>query len=141
MEPQSRPDYVDTVVRVRYAETDQMGVAYYANYLVWFEVGRVAWCHARGFRYRDMEEQDHHYLVVAEAACRYKASAHFEDEIVIRTAVRDATDKVIRFRYEILNKETGRLLATGDTVHVVTGEDARPARMPARYRKYFGLAD
>ena len=133
-------DFVETTVRVRYAETDQMGVVYYANYLVWFEVGRVAWCHARGFRYRDMEEQDRRMLVVAEASCRYKAPARFEDEVLIRTAMAGATEKVIRFSYEIRNKASDKLLATGETVHVVTDPDARPARLPARYKEYFALA-
>jgi acyl-CoA thioester hydrolase len=132
-------EFVDTVVTVRYAETDQMGVVYYANYLVWFEVGRVAWCRARGFRYRDMETEDHRFMMVAEATCRYKAPARFEDEVVIRTAVSSATDMVIRFRYEIRNRSDGQLLATGETAHVVTDSELRPARLPDRYRSYFHL--
>jgi acyl-CoA thioester hydrolase len=139
MEPTEAHDFVDAVIRVRYAETDQMGVVYYANYLVWFEVGRVAWCHAKGFRYRDMEEQDGRMLMVAEATCRYKAPARFEDEVLIRTAVASASEKVIRFQYEIRNNQTGDLLATGETVHVVTDPQARPARLPDRYREYFDL--
>jgi len=139
MAHKTQPDFVETAVRVRYAETDQMGVVYYANYLVWFEVGRTAWCHARGFRYRDMEEEDGCVLVVAEATCRYKAPARFEDEILIRTVVAGATDKVIRFQYEICNKHTNKLLATGETVHVITDAQVRPARLPDRYRRYFGL--
>lgn len=134
------PEFIDTVVTVRYAETDQMGVVYYANYLVWFEVGRVAWCQAKGFHYRDMEAQDQRFMMVAEATCRYKAPARFEDEIVIRTAVAGATDKVIRFQYEIRNKHTGRLLATGETTHVVTDPEYRPARMPERFRPHFHLS-
>jgi acyl-CoA thioester hydrolase len=140
MESAAEQPFVDEVIRVRYAETDQMGVVYYANYLVWFEIGRTAWCRARGFRYRDMEEQDGRMLMVAEAACRYKAPARFEDEILIRTAVADASEKVIRFAYEIRNRGTGDLLATGETVHVVTDRNARSARLPDRYRAYFGLA-
>lgn len=139
MEGAGEQSYVDTVIRVRYAETDQMGVVYYANYLVWFEIGRTAWCHARGFRYRDMEEQDGRVLMVAEATCRYKAPARFEDEILIRTTVADASEKVIRFAYEIRSRETGDLLATGETVHVVTDRNARSARLPDRYRSHFGL--
>ncbi len=132
-------NFVDVVVNVRYAETDQMGIVYYANYLVWFEVGRVAWCKARGFHYADMESQDRHYLIVAEASCRYKSSAYFEDEIVVRTALAKATDRVIRYRYEIRRKSDDRLLATGETAHVVTDCNHRPARLPDRYRKYFSL--
>ncbi len=132
-------EYVDTEVTVRYAETDQMGVVYYANYLVWFEVGRGAWCRAKGFHYRDMEEQDHRLLMVAEATCRYKYPARYEDEIVIRTAVASASDAVIRFQYEIRNKNSGQLLATGATAHVFTDTAFRPARIPDRYRTYFNL--
>jgi len=132
-------NFVETTVRVRYAETDRMGVVYYANYLVWFEVGRGAWCRARGFNYRDMEEQEQRGLMVAEATCRYKSPARYEDEILIRTAVSGASDKVIRFCYEIREKETGRLLATGETVHVLVDAAYRPARLPAAYRGHFGL--
>jgi|WetSurMetagenome_2_1015567.scaffolds.fasta_scaffold39260_1 acyl-CoA thioester hydrolase len=132
-------DFVDTVVNVRYAETDKMGVVYYANYLVWFEVGRVAWCKAKGFHYADMETQDGRFLMVAEANCRYKAPALFEDDIIVRTALAKATDRVIRYRYEILRKLTGQLLATGETAHVITDKKYRPTRLPDRYRGYFAL--
>src|SRR5512135_3032462 len=129
--------FVDTVVNVRYAETDQMGVVYYANYLVWFEVGRVAWCRARGFQYRDLEAQHGRMMMVAEVSCRYKAPAHFEDDILIRTAVGSATDRVIRFIYEIRNQRTGKLLATGESKHVVTDRNYRPARLPEHMRGFF----
>jgi len=132
-------DFVDTAVNVRYAETDQMGVVYYANYLVWFEVGRVAWCRARGFNYRDMEIEDGRRMMVAEAACRYRSPARFDDEVTIRTAVASASEKVIRFSYEVRDKITSKLLATGETAHIVTDSDNRPSRLPARYRKYFHL--
>jgi acyl-CoA thioester hydrolase len=132
-------DWVDTTVNVRYAETDQMGVVYYANYLVWFEVGRVAWCRAKGFHYRDMERKDGRLLVVAEVNCRYRAPARFDDDVLIRTAIARATDKVIRFRYEILNQRTRQLLANGESVHVVTDQDVRPARLPEKYYSLFGL--
>ena len=130
-------DFADTVVRVRYAETDQMGVVYHANYLVWFEIGRVAWCNARGFRYRDLEVRDNRMMMVVEASCRFKAPARFEDEILIRTAVGSSSDKLIRFRYEIHNRNTGQLLSTGETVHVVTDRDLRPARLPEHIARLF----
>ena len=129
--------FVDAVVNVRYAETDQMGVVYYANYLVWFEVGRVAWCRARGFHYRDLEAQHGRMMMVAEVSCRYKAPAHFEDDILIRTAVGSATDRVIRFIYEIRNQRTGKLLATGESKHVVTDRNHRPARLPEHMSGFF----
>jgi acyl-CoA thioester hydrolase len=133
------PKYVDTVINVRYAETDQMGIVYYANYLVWFEVGRVAWCKARGFHYSEMESRDGRFLIVAEASCRYKSPAQFADDILVRTALSKATDKVIRFHYEIRRKSTGELLATGETGHVVTDAQFRPQRLPEHYRSFFGL--
>jgi acyl-CoA thioester hydrolase len=132
-------DFVEAEVNVRYAETDQMGIVYYANYLVWFEVGRVAWCKAKGFHYAEMESQDKRFLMVAEASCRYKAPARFEEDIIIKTGLARATDKVIRYRYEICRKSTLQLLATGETTHVVTDMNYRPARLPDRYRKYFSL--
>jgi acyl-CoA thioester hydrolase len=131
------PKFAETVVNVRYAETDQMGIVYYANYLVWFEVGRVAWCRDRGFQYRDLEAEHGRMMVVAEATCRYKSPARFEDNILIRTAVGSATDKVIRFTYEIRNQATGQLLATGESKHVVTDREFRPARLPDQVRRFF----
>jgi acyl-CoA thioester hydrolase len=135
----AEPDFIETEVSVRYAETDKMGVVYYANYLVWFEVGRVAWCKAKGFHYAEMETKDDRYLMVAEANCRYKSPARFEEDIVVRTGLARATDKVIRYRYEICKKSTRELLATGETTHVVTDMNYHPARLPDRYRKFFSL--
>ena len=128
-----------TQIRVRYAETDKMGIVYYANYLVWFEVGRVAWCRAKGFRYAEMESTDKRYLMVAEASCRYKSPAQFEEDIIVRTGLAKATDRVIRYRYEICRKRDGQLLAVGETTHVVADRNYRPARLPDSYRKYFDL--
>jgi acyl-CoA thioester hydrolase len=133
------PEFVETSVNVRYAETDQMGVVYHANYLVWFEVGRVAWCKAKGFHYADMESKDGLFMIVAEASCRYKAPAHFEDDIVVRTAIAHATDKVIRFQYEICAKNSRQLLAAGETAHVITDKQFHPARLPNHYREFFSL--
>jgi acyl-CoA thioester hydrolase len=132
-------DFVETELSVRYAETDQMGIVYYANYLVWFEVGRVAWCKAKGFHYAEMEARDKCFMVVAESGCRYNAPAHFGEDIVIRTFLEKANDRVIRYRYEIRRKDSGRLLATGHTAHVITDPEFRPARLPESYRKYFSL--
>jgi acyl-CoA thioester hydrolase len=132
-------DFVETRVSVRYAETDQMGIVYYANYLVWFEVGRVAWCKAKGFHYAEMEARDKCFMVVAESGCRYKAPAHFGDDMFISTSVQNPHDRVIRYRYEIRRKDSGQLLATGHTAHVITDPEFRPGRLPDSYRKYFSL--
>jgi acyl-CoA thioester hydrolase len=132
-------DFVETTVNVRYAETDRMGIVYYANYLVWFEIGRNAWCRAKGFHYGEMESRDGLFLIVAEAGCRYKSPALFEDDIVVRTALTKATHRVIRYRYEIRRETDDELLATGDTAHVITDRSFRPARLPDHYRGFFSL--
>ena len=128
---------VQTRLRVRYAETDQMGIVYYANYLVWMEVARVEWCRARGFHYRDMERDDGAFLVVAEAQCRYLAPARFDDEVIIDTQVAGAGARLIRFEYEIRHAAAGELLATGWTKHIVCNAGRRPMRLPEKYRRYF----
>ncbi len=130
----------ETRIRVRYAETDQMGVVYYANYLVWMEVGRVEYCKARGFDYKRMELEDGVYLAVAEARCRYASPARFDEEVVIRTSIEEANSRMVRFAYEMRLAEGGRKLATGETKHIFLGRDMRPCRMPARYHQQFGIA-
>jgi len=125
----------ETRIRVRYAETDQMGVVYYANYLVWMEVGRVEFCKARGFEYKQMELEDGVFLAVAEASCRYASPARFDEEVVIRTWVEEANPRMVRFAYEMRLAADGRKLATGVTRHIFLGRDFRPCRMPDRYRE------
>jgi len=132
-------DSVSTRLRVRFAETDQMGVVYYANYVVWMEVGRVEWLRARGVRYRDMEA-DGVLLTVAEATCRYHAPARYDDEIEIATGLVSAHPRMIRVGYTMSNAETGQKLATGETAHVFCGPDFRPIRLPEKYRAAFGIA-
>jgi acyl-CoA thioester hydrolase len=117
--------------RVRYAETDQMGMVYYANYLVWLEVGRSDFCRECGFSYRDLEREEQAFLTVAEANCRYLAPARYEDEIVVETELSRVRSRVIEFRYRVKCGST--LLAEGRTFHVVIGSDGRPRSMPQRY--------
>jgi acyl-CoA thioester hydrolase len=128
--------YADTTIRVRYAETDQMGVVYYANYFTWFEVGRVELCRQLGFEYKKMEAEDDSLIVVAEASCRYKKPARFDDLLTIRTRVTGTLRRTVRFGYEIFN-EAGELTATGETVHVICDRTGRPKSLPEKYRKYF----
>lgn len=130
---------VETRVRVRYAETDQMGVVYHANYLVWMEVGRVEYCRARGLRYREMEANDGVLLAVAEANCRFQTPARYDDEVIIRTWVEQAHPRMVKFGYEMAALEDGRKLAAGYTKHIFCGRDLRPARLPAKYWKEFGI--
>lgn len=128
---------VEARVRVRYAETDQMGVVYYANYLVWMEVGRVAYCRAVGFEYRDMEQNDGAMLAVTEAQCRYRTPARFDDEVRVVTWVSEVRSRTIRFGYELRRVGDERLLAEGETLHTVCDRQGKTIRLPEKYRKYF----
>jgi len=127
----------ETRIRVRYAETDQMGIVYYANYLVWMEVGRVEYCKACGFEYHRMEREDGVLLAVAEARCRYASPARFDEEVIIRTWVEEANPRMVRFAYEMRLAVDGRKLATGETKHIFLGRDLRPCRLPLKYREMF----
>ena len=133
-EPERAADYVDTTVRVRYAETDQMGVAYYGSHFVWFELGRTEFIRQRGYPYRQLEEQEGLYLIVAEASCRYHAPARYDDVLTIRTWVKQARSRVVVFSYEIL-AEDGTKVATGETLHVTTDREGKPRTLPERYRQ------
>lgn len=130
----------ETRVRVRYAETDQMGVVYYANYFVWMEVGRVEFCKARGFSYKEMEERDGVLLAVAAASCRYSSAARFDEEVIIKTWIAEVSSRMLTFGYELRAAADGRKIATGETRHVFCGRDLKPCRMPAKYRAMFGIS-
>ena len=129
-------EWTTTTLRVRYAETDQMGVVYYANYLVWFEIGRTDFCLQHGFAYRAMEQEDGLYIMVAEARCRYKAPARYDDEILIRTRVTGMRKRVLIFGYEIYKQSADDLIAEGETVHVITDRDGHPRTLPDKYRGF-----
>ena len=128
-----------TRFRVRYAETDQMGVVYYANYLVWMEVGRVDLCKALGFRYKDMELDDGVFLAVVEAHCRYIYPARFDQDVIVESSVDRATSRIVEFGYEMRAGEDGRKLATGSTKHLFCGRDMKPVRLPEKYKVNFGI--
>lgn len=127
----------ETTIRVRYAETDQMGVVYYGNYFTWFEVGRVELCRQLGFEYRAMEKEDDSFIVVAEAYCRYKRPAKFDEELVVETRVLESQRRTVTFGYEIRGADRKDLVATGSTKHVICDRRGRPKSMPEKYRKYF----
>jgi acyl-CoA thioester hydrolase len=130
---------VDARLRVRYAETDQMGIVYYANYLVWMEIGRVEFCRAAGIRYRDMEAEDGILLAVVGASCRYLSPALYDDEVIVRTWIEEAHPRMIRFGYEMTEAADGRVLATGETKHVFCDRDRKPKKLPEKYRAAFGM--
>lgn len=129
------PEHV-TTIRVRYAETDQMGIVYYANYLIWMEVARTALCRSLGFHYREMEGQDGILLAVAEANCRYLSPARYDDEVAVSTTISESNRRFLAFAYEMSCE--GRRLASGFTRHVYLSRDLRPVRLPDKYMSLFG---
>jgi acyl-CoA thioester hydrolase len=137
MSPEFQTDWTTTRLRVRYSETDQMGIVYYANFFVWFELGRTDLCRQHGFAYRDMEQQDGLYIMVAETRCRYKAPAHYDEEILVRTRLRAVRKRVLVFSYEVYRETDDTLLAEGETVHVITDREGRPRALPDKYRDLF----
>lgn len=130
----------ETRLRVRYAETDQMGVVYHSNHLIWFEVGRVELMRQMGFLYRDMEREEGCFIAVAEARCRYRAPVYYDEEVVIRTRLKRVRESVVVFGYELLRAGSETLLAEGETVHVVTDSNMKAARLPQKYLNAFRAA-
>ena len=135
------PQCSETRFRVRYAETDQMGVVYYANYLVWMEVGRVDLCRSCGFEYREMERHDGVLLAVAEANCRYLAPARFDDEVVIRTWIESAHRRMVTFAYEMRLAGGNTKLATGYTKHLFLDRELKQTKLPEKYWGMFGIEE
>jgi acyl-CoA thioester hydrolase len=131
------PTLNETRIRVRYAETDQMGVVYHANHFVWFEIGRVELMRQFGFSYKDMEREDDCFIAVVDAQCRYKAPVHYDDEVIVRTWLKHVREKVIRFSYELRSAETGALLAEGETTHIVADSKMKSRALPEKYLKVF----
>jgi acyl-CoA thioester hydrolase len=119
--------------RVRYAETDQMGVVYHANYLIWMEIGRVELVRQCGHNYKDLEHSAGILLSVVEAQCRYVYPARYDDEIIVRTEVVRASSRLMEFSYEIYSAEPHRLLATGSTKHLWLNRAMKPMRLPEQY--------
>ncbi len=128
------PIVAETRLRVRYAETDQMGVVYYSNYLVWMEIGRTDFCVASGFRYRDMEIDDGIAIAVADVQCRYHAPARYDDAVLVRTSLKRLRRRTLLFAYQIILAESNTLLAEGSTKHVVVDKaSARPRVIPRHH--------
>ena len=121
--------YFDYEVRVRYAETDRMGISYYANYFVWFEAARTEYFRSLGFIYSEFEKEGY-FLPVAEAGCRYSAPSSYDDCLTVRTSVSQIRQSSIRFEYQVLKNESEKPIATGFTVHVFSDKSLRPIRVP-----------
>jgi acyl-CoA thioester hydrolase len=130
----------ETRLRVRYAETDKMGVVYHSNYIIWFEVGRVELLRQLGFTYREMEQRDDCVLPVVEVRCRYKAPARYDDEILVRTRLVRVRPSMIHFGYELLRAEDRALLAEGETVHLTVTHVGEKTKFPEKYMKAFCAA-
>ena len=127
----------ETTIRVRYAETDQMGVVYHANHFIWFEVGRVEFLRQLGFSYREMEENDGCCIAVVDARCRYKAPARYDDEIIVRTRLKNIRESLIHFGYELVRASDAVLLAEGETTHIVVDSLMKIREIPEKYMRVF----
>ena len=127
----------ETRVRVRYAETDQMGVVYHSNHLIWFEVGRVEFMRELGFSYRDLEREDGRFIAVAEVKCRYRAPVYYDEEVIVRTRLKSVRESVVVFGYELVRAENATLLAEGETTHIVTDAQMKIAALPEKYLQVF----
>lgn len=125
---------VETTLRVRYAETDAMGVVYHTNYIVWFEVGRGEYMRQQGGNYADLEAQGY-YLPVVEVQARYLAPARYGDLVTVRTWVKEARSRQVTFGYEVVMAETGQLLATGWTKHVCVDREGTIRMIPREVRE------
>ena len=130
----------ETRLRVRYAETDQMGVVYHSNHFIWFEVGRVELLRQLGFSYRAMESEDNRFIAVAEAKCRYRAPVRYDEEVVVRTELKNVRDSVVHFSYELRRAGDDTLLAEGETTHIVTDSELKVSALPEKYLKVFRAA-
>jgi len=137
-----------TRIRVRYAETDQMGVVHHASYLIWMEVARVEYCRQAGFRYKDLEIDHGVLLAVTEVGCRYLSPARYDDEIEIETIVTRAHPRAITFQYEMRTVapadgrgEKARRIATGHTNHMFLNRELRPTTLPVQFRSMLGIPE
>lgn len=129
----------ETRLRVRYAETDNMGVVYHSNFAIWFEVGRVELMRQLGLEYRAMEKEDNCHIPVVDLRVRYKAPALYDDEIVVRTRIANARQSLLHFTYEVLRAGDGTLLATGETMHIIVDDNFQRRALPEKYMNVFAV--
>ena len=127
----------ETRLRVRYAETDKMGVVYHSNFVIWFEVGRVELLRQLGFQYSDMEAQDDCHIPVVDLRVRYKSPAQYDDEIVVLTQIKNVRSSLLHFSYEILREADRALLATGETMHIIVNSKLERTALPEKYMQAF----
>ena len=130
----------ETTIRVRYVETDQMGVVYHSNFIIWFEVGRVELLRQLGFEYRDMELVDDCHIAVVDVRVRYKAPARYDDQVLVRTRLKNVRDSLLHFTYEVTRATDGTLLAEGETTHLVVDKNMERKALPEKYQAAFKKA-
>jgi len=134
MSANNKPPLVsESRLRVRYAETDQMGIVYHSNHFVWFEVGRVELLRQLGFSNRDMERDDNCHMAVVDARCRYRAPATYDDEIIVRTHLKNVRESLVHFGYELVRVSDGLLIAEGETTHIAIDGDKKITAFPEKY--------
>ncbi len=129
------PAVTEERIRVRYGETDQMGHAYYANYLFWFEQARGAWCRARGFTYHQMEEKGF-FLPCVEAHLHYRGEVKYDDWITVRIWMSETKRASMRFDYEIVNEASGKVCTHGYTWHVLMGQERKAVSIPPEIHEW-----
>jgi acyl-CoA thioester hydrolase len=133
-----KPEIVgEAKLRVRYAETDKMGVVYHSNFVIWFEVGRVELLRQLGFQYSEMETEDNCHIPVVDLRVRYKAPALYDDEIVVRTQIKNVRSSLLHFSYEIFREADRTLLATGETMHIIVNNKLERTALPEKYMQAF----
>jgi acyl-CoA thioester hydrolase len=127
----------ETRLRVRYAETDKMGVVYHSNFVIWFEVGRVELLRQLGFQYSEMETADDCHIPVVDLRVRYKSPAQYDDEIVVRTQIKNVRSSLLHFSYEVFREADRTLLATGETMHIIVNSKLERTALPEKYMQAF----
>ena len=130
----------DARIRVRYAETDKMGVVYHSNFIVWLEVGRVEMLRQLGFTYRDVERNDDCHFAVVDVRCRYKSPAYYDDEVIVRTTLKNVRGTMLHFTYEVLRAADQTLLAEAETNHIVVNSKFEKITLPEKYSAAFAAA-
>lgn len=125
-------------IRVRYQETDMMGVVYHSNYLVWFEVGRTEYLRALGYSYKRLESEGI-MLPVVECSCKFKSPAKYDDDIIIKASLQELSGASITIYYEIIKKETSQILVTGTTKHAVVDKNMRPIKIKTTLPEFWEL--
>ena len=133
----SKPMTNEARFRVRYAETDKMGVVYHSNFIVWFEIGRVELLRQLGFNYRDMEIEDDCHIAVVDIRCRYKLPARYDDEIVVRTSLKHVRESLLHFSYQVARAGDNALLAEGETTHIAVNSRFEKMSLPEKYKAAF----